>query len=344
MKKFSLNEISKYRNELFGLSIISIILFHFFYRVIDNGSAGAMLSVAKVYDNIVSSVGVEIFVFLSGVGLYFSMRKNSNVKQFYAKRMTRVLIPYAVWGGLYWICADILAKNEGITSFLYDFSFLSFWLDGERVIWYIGFIIAMYLIFPLIFKLVESKHSVVNLILMLVLSVGFHGALNLFTPEVYNNIEVAVGRIPIFIVGAYFGKRIYRGDNFSVADLIIMLSGVAIHLFGVLQRAEIIKINLSFSRYEFALFSISLIYICVWIFSKVKLDKVKAFLRGAGALSLELYMTHVTIDSVFRLCKIPTYKLENYIVIIIFSIIFSIMLHFSLENIKIKSNKNKKEQ
>lgn len=337
MKKFNLSLISKYRNELFGLTIISIIVFHYFLRVRQNCS-GVILNVANVYDNLISSVGVECFLFLSGMGLYFSMKKNSNIRQFYSKRMTRVLIPYALWGGVFWIAMDLLAKKSGIVDFILDFSFITFWSEGESVLWYIGFIVLMYLAFPLIFRAIErGKHGFIYFCAMLVFSVGIAFSLKIVFPDVYENIEISVNRIPIFLIGSYMGKRIYRKDDFCKYDLLIVLLGIAVHIYGILQRCDIILLDISFSRYEFALFSVSLIYICVWIFSKVKLARVKKFLTSVGALSLELYMTHVTIDNMLRFCGIPTYRIENYIIIVIFSTIFSILLHFSLKNIKIKS-------
>lgn len=335
--KFNLGLVSKFRNEMFGLSIISIMIFHFFLRIREHGS-GTLYPVALAFDNIISSVGVECFLFLSGVGIYFSMSKNGNILNFYRKRMSRVLIPYALWGAVFWIALDLLAKGENIGEFLYDFSFLSFWLEGDSVLWYIAFIVIVYLAFPLIFKMFSGKYATAFLVLSVGFSIGLSLVLRRFFPVVYGNIEIAVNRIPIFLFGAYSGRRIYKSDSFKIGDLLLILLGIAVHIFGILQRYGVIGIKISFSRYEFALFSISLIYICVWLLSKVNLRRFKAFLRGAGALSLELYMTHVTIDNLLRFCKIPTYSPYYYAIIIILSIIFSIFLHFSLKNIIIKIN------
>ena len=333
--RFNLSLISKYSNELFGLTIMSIIVFHYFLRVRQNCS-GVILNIANCYDNLISSVGVECFLFLSGMGLYFSMKKNSSIPQFYSKRISRVLIPYALWGGMFWIAMDLLAKKSGFLDFIFDFSFITFWTEGESVLWYIGFIVLMYLAFPFIFRAIQNeKYGFLYFCVMLVVSVGIALSLKIFFANVYENIEIAVNRIPIFLIGTYMGKRIYRKDNFKTCDLILVVIGIAVHTYGVLQRCDIISINISFSRYEFALFSISLIYICVWVLSKMKLCALKKVLRSVGTLSLELYMTHVTLDNLLRFCGVQTYKLEIYIIIVIFSTIFSILLHYSLKNIRI---------
>ena len=59
------SDISKYRNELFGLSIISIIIFHYFEEVNVAGNAGGLLSIlTKLYYAALGSVGVDVFLFL----------------------------------------------------------------------------------------------------------------------------------------------------------------------------------------------------------------------------------------------------------------------------------------
>lgn len=41
--------------------------------------------VGEIYNTFVGSVGVEFFIFLSGVGLYFSMTKDSRVRYFFKR-------------------------------------------------------------------------------------------------------------------------------------------------------------------------------------------------------------------------------------------------------------------
>lgn len=65
--------------------------------------SGILYDIASVYNLIFGSIGVEIFLFLSGMGLFFSMRKNENVLCFYKKRLKRLSVPYVLIGGIYWI-------------------------------------------------------------------------------------------------------------------------------------------------------------------------------------------------------------------------------------------------
>ena len=63
------SDISLYREELFGLVIISIVIFHYFEGVAGADYVGTTLKkVAMVFNGAIGSVGVDIFVLLSGLG------------------------------------------------------------------------------------------------------------------------------------------------------------------------------------------------------------------------------------------------------------------------------------
>lgn len=70
------NIFSKNRNAIYGVAIISIMIFHFFEDIANsNLSGGGLGFLGKLYNTFIGSVGVEFFVFLSGVGLYFRCQK-----------------------------------------------------------------------------------------------------------------------------------------------------------------------------------------------------------------------------------------------------------------------------
>ena len=337
--KFNLDLISTYRNELFGLSIIGIMIFHYFLRIVDHGTENAL---ARFYHTVFSSVGVECFVFLSGMGLYFSMKKNSNIKQFYTKRLVRVLVPYVVWGVAFWLVKDFLVNQKTLLDFVQDLSFITFFTKGERVLWYIGFITVMYLFFPLIFKILDTnKHCFIRFALMLAVVMSVVVAVNVLLLETYNKIEVALNRVPVFLIGTFYGKRIYEHKAFNLWDGLLVLFSVLVHFYGTMQSYGVIPTSINFGRYEYTLFAIVLIFFSVWILSKINFKPLHRFLKSVGALSLELYMTHVSIDNIMRACNIPTYELKYYLMCVFLSIIFSIILHFSLKNITISIGQQK---
>ena len=101
MKPFPLNDISRYRGELMGLAMVLIILFHIslprhdsFYGLVRMGN-----------------IGVDIFLFLSGIGLWFSWEGMSNKPgtfsrrwlDFYARRLRRVYPAWLVVATLFYL-------------------------------------------------------------------------------------------------------------------------------------------------------------------------------------------------------------------------------------------------
>lgn len=112
-KKINYSIISNYRSQLMGIAIITIILLHFFQDVIVyNKTPSILLNLSIYYNTIVSSIGVDIFLLVSAIGLYFSYQKNSNLKDFYKKRIIRVVIPYIIICGLYWIVKDFFILHK----------------------------------------------------------------------------------------------------------------------------------------------------------------------------------------------------------------------------------------
>lgn len=71
MKKYDYSILSKYKNELMGISIILIIIFHFF----DINVNCANMLICKLWSGVISSIGVDIFLILSGIGIYYSFSK-----------------------------------------------------------------------------------------------------------------------------------------------------------------------------------------------------------------------------------------------------------------------------
>lgn len=70
------------------------------------------------------SVGVDLFLFLSGMGLYFAICKRPTLPRFYLNRLKRILIPYVIIGDAYWVFRDIALRSD-LPRLWEDFSLLS---------------------------------------------------------------------------------------------------------------------------------------------------------------------------------------------------------------------------
>ena len=219
-------------NQLFGLSIIGIIIFHFCESVLSQKTGDGFYVFAMIYNCIFSSSGVEIFLFLSGMGLFYSMKKNSNVLQFYSKRFRRVLIPYLMFGLIYWIINDFVLLQRDFGQFISDFFLITVWTEGVRRFWFISFILILYIVFPLFFHMLDTtrKNRGVIFVLLMAICVTACALLASLAPDVYGNIELAICRLPAFLFGVYYGGKIYNGEKFGILEWILIPLGLVIRV------------------------------------------------------------------------------------------------------------------
>ena len=213
-KKLTYKILSDNRTLIMGFAIISIIIFHYardcmFYHY--HYHAGA------TYINYIGSVGVDIFLMVSALGLYYSFKKNSNLKQFFYKRYTRVLIPYLLVAVPTYIWV-VVFNHYGFLSFFKDITFLNLFHRHDLLFWYIFFISFCYLIFPVLFNYIESsknKHEVLTKIIVLCIAVTL-GALilGLFEPHLFKDYNLMFLRFLPFFVGLLLGYLSYHEEDF----------------------------------------------------------------------------------------------------------------------------------
>ena len=81
---FEIKDISTFRSELMGWAIVWIMMLHFTFTQIKPLGFIAQYGFA----------GVEIFMLVSGLGLFFSLDKDINIGHFYRRRLLRIFPTY----------------------------------------------------------------------------------------------------------------------------------------------------------------------------------------------------------------------------------------------------------
>lgn len=312
-KKIKNDVISQQRGILMGISIILIIVFHFTEDC--ETFAFHYDGWVKWFRMYIGSSSVDAFLFLSGLGLYYSMKKNPDVRSFYKRRLTKILIPYTLVALPAWILRDLVVKPAGVWNFVRDFTFLSF-KDGEKWYWYIVMILICYLIFPYIFQIVGNAKDSIEGEMYLLILVGVFTVLllglKLFSKgEVYSNVEIALTRFPIFAAGAFYGRSSYeQRESYWKWGVILGVCVLALYLFP--GNMPIL------GRYIRGLLNVSVCALLAVLFSKAKLCVLKKILGWFGTHSLELYLTHVTVRKMMSACGFATchYRYELIMVAI----------------------------
>lgn len=313
--------LSKYRGALMGISILLIILFHF----TEDCQTYEYHYTGWIYwfRTYIGSSSVDAFLFFSGLGLYYSMKKNPDVGAFYRRRFAKLLIPYLIVAVPSYIVLDIFVKHHGIWEVCKDVAFVSFFTEGDRWYWYIGLMLFCYLIYPYVFQIVDSAGDAIDGEIRLLSMAGtitvLALVLELYEKNFFSNTNIALLRLPIFLAGCFYGRSSYEGrSSYWKWGVLLALSAGLLLLLPT--DSPIL------GRYVSGIFNVSVCAGIAWGFSRVSCRPVVRVLEWFGEHSLELYLTHVTIRNVMRRCGYPTCQVQNELIMVICAILTAWML------------------
>lgn len=330
--KFNLSWLSKYRNELFGLAAISIIIYHFTSDYVESDLFSAGGSVASILTNgyceFISSIGVEIFLLLSGMGLFFAFSKEEKLGPFYKRRLLRIIPTYCLVCIPYYIVRDLIITNQGILAALKHFSFYSFIKNGDVSMWFIFAILVFYLVYPILYYLFKGKrHNLVCLFALLLIVVVFFLKMQDFAPAITDNISLMLSRIPIFIIGCYMAPFIKKQKQIPLWMVCIWI------IFAFVGRIALIKMGVGVlaTRGFNVILCAALVLLCCMILNTInitgRMEIVRKVLNRCGIHSLELYMTHTALRWIFKNIGWHTSDIRAYAVVVLLSVLLSFLLH-----------------
>lgn len=276
--------------QLKGLAILMVIFGHIGYFVSPTPQFLYPLSV-------LSGVGVNLFLILSGFGLSASASKtHSSIVSFYKKRLAKLFIPLWIFLILILI-ADKLILNRGYSLVEIIRSFLGFYpsanprWDIDSPLWYFSLILFYYLIFPITFF---KNRSYLTGILLLLLG-GL--AINLNLPV--NNDSLTLYQL--HFLAFPFGVILYYLQSQPFIQLILnKIPKLFYPLLGIISLSifTYTAIHSSVGGFYLTEQLISLItsfcLIFFWILIPIRLSVIKLF----GEYSYEIYLCHLPI--IFR--------------------------------------------
>lgn len=195
----NLNLLSKHRSVIMGIAMVAIMLYHQPFSTFP-GSA-----LIHRY----GMLGVDIFLFLSGFGIYFSLAKSKDksIGSFYRRRLVRIL-PTAILAGLL-----VTIPCGAPTSHPWGLS-----VTGLNL-WYIRSILLLYLIAPFLFCYYKKFHASYCCFFILaaavvVATILFHQLLiphfSIYHPIV-QTVTWTLCRSHAFAIGMFLAMRAERG-------------------------------------------------------------------------------------------------------------------------------------
>lgn len=332
MKKLTYKILSDNRTLVMGIAIISIILFHFGQDCLRyNYSYDGVI---EWYHKFIGSAGVDIFLLISSFGLYYSFKKNNILIRFYFKRFTRVLIPYLLIATpfIIWFC---IYKDLSFLHFIKKITFLNTIFNNDNWYWYILFISFCYLIFPFLFDYIDSSRNgdeVITKVLTLTsVTIVFSLLLFFFHKTLFKSYNIMILRLIPFYFGFIFGYYSYHNKKFELRDYFMILLGLS---FLVLSDSK----NLIISRLSAFFFVTSFIFILLFIINKIDKYKISKFFRKIiewfGKHSLEIYLLHVSIRTLFCNYGLYTCKLVYFLIYITIALLLVPIVSFIIDKIQ----------
>lgn len=315
--------VSRFRAEIMGFMCILIVLFHFENNMVYPAALTLVNSLLEF-----GNVGVDVFLFVSGIGLYFSFEKERRLLPFYKKRLIRILIPYVLLCVPYYIWLNTATERNLL--FL-DVTQLSLPLKGMISTWFLPAITVFYLLFPLIYKLQQQKNNAWRITATAFMCLGWIAALLVFNKthsEIYHNCEIALTRLLIFMVGCCFGKFVLENKKIPLG--LVILSGIYIAVYPFLYHK--LEFTIFKERLTYVPLAIAITIVLAFLFSFFNKDNyLFRVLRFFGKHSLEIYVTHVLINNVW--CKtvgarhFDRYGIIDYALIVAASLLLSVAAH-----------------
>lgn len=194
------------RTFVMGVAAFMIYFAHF-YAYADLGVVNRLFA----YGN----WGVDVFLLLSGFGIYHSMSKSPSDGDFYLKRFARVGVPYLFLAIPLYFASDILlARTADWGLFALDVSTLSYWLF-HRGAWYVAMLVPLYLLVPYFERLIDRFGAASICVILALFSIIVAFGLRLGFPDfaVAANVSNVAQRLPSFFVGWLLGYRLMTGKT-----------------------------------------------------------------------------------------------------------------------------------
>jgi peptidoglycan/LPS O-acetylase OafA/YrhL len=185
--------------ELKGFAMLTIIFAHIGYALSTDPAFLFPFS-------ILSGVGVNLFLFLSGYGLTFSqLRKEDSLLNFYKRRLVKLFIPF--WIVLVtFLTLDFFVLGKTYTipfllqSFFGIFIHADVQIDFNSPFWYFSYILFFYLLFPIVFS---KRYPWISAIILYLIVWKTVQTEPLLLKNVISLYEVHMLAFPLGIIGAW---------------------------------------------------------------------------------------------------------------------------------------------
>ena len=219
---------------------------------------------------------------MSGFGLYYSLNKGFDWRSYLKKRFLRVFPDYFIA-----VCFATVVYKYNIGTFITQLTTLDFWLENKITFWFISLIAVLYVLFPIIYRMINRSRLTV--VLMFAGLIILFICLELFAKDYYCNRLIAFDRIFIFIIGGVLGKA--SCDKKQITNTMVCL----LFLIGLALGMVVLLISIPHYRLLYITLAVSLSFVFCKSMTFTSLKHIKTIFTWLGALSLDIYLFHELI-------------------------------------------------
>lgn len=218
------------------LAMLFIIIFHWNYFCVAQQITTPNILFLTFANGNMGNIGVSLFFILSGASLMYTYREKIPLKSYYKKRFLSIY-------PLYWVSYAVLflyiygirhvpmiySKKLLIFSFLGMDGFLNYKIPMYYIVgeWFVGCIVLIYLIFPLIHRWIIKAPAVTATVTLCLYLLFIH-----FYPFEMDIAHFPLSRIPEVMFGMYFVKYYdcfgEKKPSFARSLVILAVSGISL--------------------------------------------------------------------------------------------------------------------
>lgn len=308
------------RNEIKGLAILWVVFFH-----AQLGLSGLLYDVQKI-----GYGGVDMFLFLSGFGLYHSLSKDNDTGRYLARRAARLLPAYLPFC-LVWLGVMLPLFGGGMaTSARIAFGnlfMLGFFADVPHMInWYVSVMALTMLLAPLFYAWMnggEKRLLRVAALLFVCFAMGL--------AYIGNDQYMAVSRLPVFVLGMAFAMPWKKDGKWFVPVLALGgMAGLALVYLCFARFPELLN-DYAMYWHPFVAVAPALCAGLGWLFVRVPAIISRAFAL-LGKASFEIFLFNVwaeVLGKKFGLAKTPL----QWVLLSLCTIVLGIGYHWMIGKI-----------
>lgn len=333
------NVLSKYRGELMGLAILFVVMFHVWMQ-----HSNFFFPLRRL-----GNVGVDMFLFVSGMGLFFSWSRlrfgktlNGNggmpvgmsAVKFFRRRYLRIYPVWFVVASVFYIGKYIDNPGSGyspdvpnlIANILFNWSF---WRADDLTFWYVPATMMLYLFAPPYMELIRRRPAYRWLPVAFIVFAAMVQYVPLFHNSV-GHLEIFFSRVPIFFLGINIGKYVIEGRQLEkgATGVLLIIFALSVWLCLRLEYIGHSRFPLFMERLAYIPLTVSALFLECRLLA-VCPQSLRKGLSFLGAISLEIYLVHIE----FVLRPLGEYRLGyclTTLCVLLISVPVAIVLHWSI--------------